>query len=119
MVLWNGHINRWYHYSWNLFFILFFVTLSIMVRKDESNTLIENKFDELKNAFVNETKELFIKEMKDEMKKLFAEEFEKIKTKTNKKMEELKSTSVMLQKHVKNLKRSNEELQKKKKMRIT
>ena len=47
------------------------------------------------------------------MKKLFAEEFEKIKTETNKKMEELKSTSVMLQKHVKNQKRSNEELQKK------
>ena len=84
-----------------------------MVRKDEINTLIESKFDELKNAFVNETKQLFIKEMKDEMKKLFAEEFEKIKTETNKKMHELKSTSVMLQKHVKNLKRSNEEFQKK------
>ena len=84
-----------------------------MIRKDEINTLIESKFDELKNAFVNEAKELFIKEMKDEMKKLFAEEFEKIKTETNKKMEELKSTSVMLQKHVKNQKRSNEELQKK------
>ena len=84
-----------------------------MVRKDEINTLIESKFDELKNAFVNETKELFIKKMKDEMKKLFAEEFEKIKTETNKMMEKLKSTSVMLQKHVKNLKRSNEELQKK------
>ena len=52
-----------------------------MVRKDEINTLIESKFDELKNAFV-------------------------------KVVEELKSTSVMLQKHVKNLKRSNEELQK-------
>ena len=34
--------------------------------------------------------------MKDEMKKLFAEELEKIKTKTNKEMEELKLTSVML-----------------------
>ena len=75
-----------------------------MVRKDEISTLIQSKFDELKNAFVNETKEVFIKEMKDEMKTLFAEEFEKIKTETNKKMEELKSTSVMLQKHVKNLK---------------
>ena len=74
-----------------------------MVRKNEINTLIESKFDELKNAFVNETKELLIKEMNDEMKKLFAEEFEKIKTETNKKMEELKSTSVMLQKHVKNV----------------
>ena len=52
-------------------------------------------------------------EIKDEMKKLFAEECEKIKTETNKKMKELKSTSVILQKHVKNLKRSNEELQKK------
>ena len=40
-----------------------------MVRKDEINTLIDSKFDELKNAFVNETKELFVKEMKDKMKK--------------------------------------------------
>ena len=38
------------------------------------------------------------------MRKLFAEEFEKIA------MEELKSTSAMFQKHVKNLKCSNEEL---------
>ena len=84
-----------------------------MVRKDEINTLIESKFDALKNAFVNETKELFNKEMKDEMKKLFTEEFEKIKTETDKEMKELKSTSAMLQNHVRNLKRSNEELQKK------
>ena len=84
-----------------------------MDRKDKINTLIESKFDEFKKAFVNKTKELFIKEMQDEMKKLFAEEFEKIKTETNEEMEELKSTSAMLQKHVKNLKRSNEELQKK------
>ena len=84
-----------------------------MVGKDEINTLIGSKFDKLKNAFVNETKELFIKEMKDEMEKLFADEFEKIKTETNKKMEDLQSTSVMLQKHVKNLKHSSEELQKK------
>ena len=86
-----------------------------MLRKDEINTLIKSKFDELKNVFVNESvcvNELFIKEIKDEMKKLFAEEFEKIKTETNKEMKELKSTSAMLQKHVKNLKRSNEELQK-------
>ena len=47
------------------------------------------------------------------MKKLLAEEFRKIKTETSKEMEELKSTSAMLQKHVKNLKRSNEEFQKK------
>ena len=46
--------------------------LSIIVRKDEISTLIESKFDELKNAFVNETKELFLKDMKDEIKKLFA-----------------------------------------------
>ena len=51
--------------------------------------------------------------MKDEMKKLFAEKFEKIRTETNKKMEELKSTSVMFQNHVKKLKCSNKELQKK------
>ena len=50
--------------------------------------------------------------MKNKMKKLFAEEFEKLKTETNNEMEELKSTSGMLQKHVKNLKRSNDELQK-------
>ena len=78
------------------FFILFFVTLSIMVTKYEINTFIESQFDGLKNAFVNETKELFINEMKDEMKKLFAEELEKIKTKTNQEMEELKLTSVMV-----------------------
>ena len=83
-----------------------------MIRKDEVNTLIESKSDELKNAFVNKTKELFIKEMKDEMKKLFAEEFERIKTETNKQIDELMSTSEMLQKHVKSLKCSNEELQK-------
>ena len=46
------------------------------------------------------------------MKKLLAEEFGKIKTGTSKEMEELKSTSAMLQKHVKNRKRSNEEFQK-------
>ena len=78
------------------FLILFFVTLSIMVTKYEINTFIESQFDGLKNEFVNETKELFIKEMKDEMKKLFAEKLEKIKTKPNKEMEELKLTSVML-----------------------
>ena len=32
--------------------------------------------------------------MKDEMKKLFAEEFEKIKTETNKKVEELNFSDV-------------------------
>ena len=53
-----------------------------------------------------------MKEMKDEMKKVFAEEFEKIKTETNQNMEALQSTSVMLQRHVKNLKSPNEELQK-------
>ena len=74
--------------------------------------MIESKFDELKNAFVNETKELFIKEMKDEMKKLFAKEFENIRTETNNELEEFKATLAMLQKHAKNLKRSNEELQK-------
>ena len=77
-----------------------------------TRTLIESKLDELKNVFVNETKELFIKEMKDETKKLFAEDFQKIKTETNKETEKLKSTSVMLQKHVKNLKHSNKEHQK-------
>ena len=79
-----------------------------MVRKDGINTLIESKFDELKNAFVK-----FIKEMKVKMKKLLAEKFEKIKSETNKKMEELESISVMFQRHFKNLKRSYEELQKK------
>ena len=83
-----------------------------MVRKVDIDTLIGCKFDEPKNVFVSETKKLFIKEMKDETKKLFAEEFEKIKSDTNKEMEEFKLTSEMLQKHVKTLKRSNEELQK-------
>ena len=46
--------------------------------------------------------------MKEEIKKLFAEDSEKIKTETIKEMEELKTTSAMLQKHVRNLKRSNE-----------
>ena len=73
--------------------------------------MIESKFDELKNAFVNENEELFIKEMKMKWKKLFAEEFEKYKTETNKEIEELKLWA-MFQEHVKNLKRSNEELQK-------
>ena len=81
-----------------------------MVRKDEINTLIESKFDELENAFNNETKALFMNEGWNE--KLFPEEFEKIKTETNREMEELKSTSAMLQKHAKILKCSNEELQK-------
>ena len=39
------NINWWYHYSWNLFFILFFIILSIMDGEDEINTLIESKFD--------------------------------------------------------------------------
>ena len=47
----------------HLIFCNFFILT--LVRKDEMNTLVESKFDELKNAFVNETKELFIKEMKD------------------------------------------------------
>ena len=34
-----------------------------------TRTLIESKLDELKDVFVNETKELFIKEMKDGTKK--------------------------------------------------
>ena len=80
-----------------------------MVRKDEMNILIDSKFNEIKNVFVHETKGLFIKEMNDEMKKLFAEEFEKIKTETNKK---IFNFSDAFQKHLRNLKHSNEELQK-------
>ena len=82
-------------------------------KKDEINSIIESKLDELKNEFINSTKELFIKEMKAEMKKLFAEELEKFSIETNKKLDELQSTSALLQKHVENLKRSNMELQKK------
>ena len=39
-----------------------------MVRKDEIITMIESKFDDLKNAFINETKEILISSIKEEMK---------------------------------------------------
>ena len=81
-----------------------------MVRKDEINSLMESKFDELKDVFISETKKALVNEIKEEMKRLFAEELEKIKSEMNKKVEKLESTAVMLQKHVENLKLSNRNL---------
>ena len=68
-----------------------------MVRKDEINAMIESKFDELKNAFNGETKEILISSMKEEMKNLFAEELVKFKEEVYKKMDEITSANKMLQ----------------------
>ena len=68
-----------------------------MVRKDEINAMIESKFDELKNAFNRETKEILISSMKEEMKNLFAEELVKFKEEVYKKMDEITSANKMLQ----------------------
>ena len=43
-----------------------------MVRKDEINAMMDSKFDELKNAFIGETKEIRISSIKNEIKTLFA-----------------------------------------------
>ena len=45
-----------------------------MVRKDENNAMMESKFDELKNVFIAETKEILISSIKEEIKTVFAEE---------------------------------------------
>ena len=45
-----------------------------MVRKDEINAMMESKFDELKNVFIAETKEVLISSIKEEIKTVFAEE---------------------------------------------
>ena len=45
-----------------------------MVRKDEINAMMESKFDELKNVFIAETKEILISSIKEEIKTVFAEE---------------------------------------------
>ena len=50
-----------------------------MVRKDEINTMMESKFDELKNVFIGKTKEILISSIKEEMKTLFTEELAKFK----------------------------------------
>ena len=84
-----------------------------MVRKDEINAMMESKFDELKNVFIGETKEILISSIKEEMKTLFAEELAKFKEEVYKKMDEITSTNKMLQQHVTSLKRSNEDLIKK------
>ena len=60
-----------------------------MVRKDEINAMMESKFDELKNVFIGETKEILISSIKEEMKTLFAEELAKFKEKVYKKMDEI------------------------------
>ena len=85
-----------------------------MVRKDEIITMIESKFDDLKNAFINETKEILISSIKEEMKIFLTEELGKLKENVEKKMNEIESTNMMLQQHVTSLKRSNEENENKK-----
>ena len=81
-----------------------------MVRKDEINAMMGSKFDELKNVFIGETKDVLISSIKEEMKTLFAEELAKFKEEVYKKMDEIISTNKMLQQHVTLLKRSNEDL---------
>ena len=84
-----------------------------MVRKDEINAMMESKFDELKNVFIGETKEILISSIKEEMKTLFAEELAKFKEEVYKKMDEIISKNKMQQQHVTSLKHSNEDLIKK------
>ena len=84
-----------------------------MVRKDEINAMMESKFDELKNVFIGETKEILISSIKEEMKTLFAEELAKFKEEVYKKMDEITSTNKMLQQLVVSLKCSTEDLIKK------
>ena len=71
-----------------------------MVRKDEINAMMESKFDELKNVFIAETKEILISSIKEEIKTLFTEEQAKFKEEVSKKMDEITSTNKMLQQHV-------------------
>ena len=68
-----------------------------MVRKDEINAMMESKFDELKNVFINETKEILISSIKEEMKALFAEELAKFNEEVSNKMDDITSTNKMLQ----------------------
>ena len=84
-----------------------------MVRKDEINAMMESKFDELKNVFIAETKEILISSIKEEIKTLFTQEQAKFKEEVSKKMDEITSTNKMLQQHVTSLKCSNEDLIKK------
>ena len=81
-----------------------------MVRKDEINAMKESKFDELKNVFIGETKEIVISSIREEMKTLFAEELVKFKEEVYKNMDGITSTNKMLQQHVTSLKHSNEDL---------
>ena len=81
-----------------------------MVRKDEIITMIESKFDDLKNAFIYETKEILISSIKEEMKIFLTEELGKLKENVEKKMNKIESTNMMLQQHITSLKRSNEDL---------
>ena len=68
-----------------------------MVRKDEINAMMGSKFDELKNVFIGETKDVLISSIKEEMKTLFAEELAKFKEEVYKKIDEITSTNKMLQ----------------------
>ena len=81
-----------------------------MVRKDEIITMIESKFNDLKNAFIYETKEILISSIKEEMKIFLTKELGKLKENVEKKMNEIESTNMMLQQHITSLKRSNEDL---------
>ena len=60
-----------------------------MVRKDEIITMIESKVDDLKNAFINETKEILISSIKEEMKIFLTEELGKLKENVEKKMNKI------------------------------
>ena len=67
-----------------------------MVRKDEINAMMGSKFDELKNVFIGETKDVLISSIKEEMKTLFAEELAKFKEEVYKKIDEITSPNKML-----------------------
>ena len=82
--------------------ILLPASLIKMVRNDDINAMMESKFDELKNVFTGETKEILNSSIKEEMKTLFTEELPKFKE-VSKKMDEITSTNKMLQQHVTSL----------------
>ena len=84
-----------------------------MVRKDEINAMMESKFDELKNVFIAETKEILISSIKEEIKTLFTEELVKFKEELSKGIDEITVTNKMLQQHRTSLTRPNEDLIKK------
>ena len=54
-----------------------------MSKKGEINAMLEIQFDELKNVFINETKEILISSIKQEMKTLYGDELAKFKEEVN------------------------------------